>query len=70
MYMYNKTYEHKALDKRVLVIIRGTFLSILQKTYVVTSHLNNLIETVQMRGHNIWEIRKIIIKHSLLSRAL
>ena len=36
-------------------------------------HLNRLHETIQMRGHNIWfqrEIRKIIIKYSLLSRAL
>ena len=43
------------------------------KTYVVTPHLNHFNETVQMRGHNIWfrsEIRKIIIKYSLLSRAL
>ena len=24
------------------------------KTFVVTPHLNRLIETVQMGGHNIW----------------
>ena len=33
------------------------------KPYVVTHHLNRLIETVQMRGHNIWfyaELTKII----------
>ena len=36
-------------------------------------HLNCLDKMVQMRGYNIWfqlEIRKIIIKYSLLSRAL
>ena len=35
-------------------------------------HLNHL-EMVQMRGHNIWfqgEVRKIIIKYSLLTTAL
>ena len=39
----------------------------------MTSHLNRLNEMVQMMGHNIWfrrEIRKIIIKHFLLSRTL
>ena len=39
----------------------------------MTPHLNRLNETVQMGGHNIWfrcEIRKIIIKYSLLFRAL
>ena len=33
------------------------------KNDVVTPHLNRLVETVQIRGHNIWfqrEIRKII----------
>ena len=33
------------------------------KVYVVTPHLNRIIETVQMTGHNIWfqwEIRKSI----------
>ena len=33
------------------------------KPYVVTSRLNRLVETVQMRGHNIWfyaELTKII----------
>ena len=43
------------------------------KTHIVTPHLNCLNETVPMRGHNIRfrrEIRKIIIKYSLLSRAL
>ena len=33
------------------------------KPYVVTPHLNCLVETVQMRGHNIWlyaELTKIV----------
>ena len=53
-----------ALDKKeYLVIITDNFCQFCTKTYVVTSHLNRLDETVQMRGHNIWfqrEIRKII----------
>ena len=32
----------------------GKLLLNLYKTYVVTPHLNRLVETVQMRGHNIW----------------
>ena len=64
----------RALDKQeYLVIIRDNFCFFYIKTYVVTPHLNRLNETVQMRGHNICfrsKIRKIIIKYSLLSRAL
>ena len=55
------------------MIIRDNFCEFCIKTYVVTPHLNRLDETIQMRGHNIWfrrEIRKIIIKYSLLSGAL
>ena len=45
----------RALDKReYLVIIKNNFCLFCIKTYVVTSHLNSLDETVQMRGHNIW----------------
>ena len=45
----------RALDKReYLVIIRDNFREIGIKTYVVTTHLNRLEETFQMRGHNIW----------------
>ena len=42
----------------------------------MTPHLNRLVETVQMRGHNICfkveltKISLIITKYSLLSRAL
>ena len=44
----------RALDKReYLVIIKNNFCLFCIKTYVVTSHLNSLDETVQMRGHNI-----------------
>ena len=45
------------------MIIRDKFYYICIKSYVVTLHLNRLVETVQMKGHNIWfalEIRKII----------
>ena len=64
----------RALDKKeYLVIIWDNFCLFCIKSYVVIPHLNRLDETVQMRGHNIWfkgEIRKIIIKYFLLSRAL
>ena len=30
------------------------FLILHQKPYVVTPHLNRLVEMVQMRGHNIY----------------
>ena len=41
-----------------LVIIRDNFCQFCTKTYVVTPHVNCL-ETVQMRGHNIWFQREI-----------
>ena len=67
-------FTFRALDKReYLVIIRDNFCSFPIKTYVVSPHLNRLDETVQMRGHNIWiwwEIKKIIIRYSFLSRTL
>ena len=44
----------RAPDKReYFVIIRDNVCLFSIKTYVVTPHLNHLIETVQMRGHNI-----------------
>ena len=47
--------KNRALDKRgYLVIIRDKFCTFCIKIYVVTPHLNRLIETVQMRGHIIW----------------
>ena len=55
------------------MIIKDNFCYFCIKTYIVTPHLNRLVETVQMRGHNIpfrWEITKIFIKYCLLSRAL
>ena len=65
--------RQELLDKReYLVIIRDNFVNFAWK-HVVAPHLNHFDETVQMRGHTIWfgwEIRKIIIKYSLLSRAL
>ena len=36
------------------MIIRDNFLKYYIKTFVVTTHLNRLIEAVQMRGHNLW----------------
>ena len=45
----------RALDKRkVLMIIRDNFNQFCIKSYNVTPNLNRLVETVQMRGHNIW----------------
>ena len=47
-----KNCSHRALDMReYLIIIFFLFFSL--KPYVVTPHLNHLIETVQMSGHNI-----------------
>ena len=44
----------RALDRRrCLMIIQNNFSYFSSKPYVVTPHLNGLIETVQMRGHNI-----------------
>ena len=43
-------WTNRAVDKREYLMI--IFLISL-KPYVVTPHLNRLIETVQMRGHNI-----------------
>ena len=42
-----------ALDKReYLMTIRDKFSYFSIKQYVMTPHLNRLVETVQMRGHN------------------
>ena len=42
----------RTLDKReYLLIIRNSFCLFCIKTYVVTSHLNRLDETVQMKGY-------------------
>ena len=44
-------------------VVDDNFSYFLLKPYVVTPHLNRLIETVQMRGHNICfyaELIKII----------
>ena len=44
----------RALGKReLLMIIRDNFVNSALK-HVVTLHLNRLVETVQMRGRNIW----------------
>ena len=34
-------------------VFDDNFSNFSSKPYVVTPHLNNLVETVQMRGHNI-----------------
>ena len=49
------------------MIIRDNSLLILHKSYVVTPHLNRLVKTVQMMGHNQRfqrQIRKIIPNYS------
>ena len=49
-----QSFVYRALDKReYLEIIMDNFCLFCIKTYVVTPHLNRLVETVQMRGHNI-----------------
>ena len=55
----------RALDKReYLVIIRDTFCQLCTKTYVVTSHLNRLNETVQMKGHSTLEPRYYTVRYN------
>ena len=57
------------------MIIRDNFLLILHKNRHCPPYLNRLIEKAQMRGHNMFSLRKfvnypyIIIKYPLLSRA-
>ena len=44
----------ETLNKRpYLMIIRDNFFQFFIKTYVVTPHLNHLVETFHIRGHNI-----------------
>ena len=59
------------------LIIMDNFCSFCVKTYVVIPHMNRLIETVQMKGHNIMvsmsnkkNYPSIINKYPLLSRDL
>ena len=42
------------------MIIWDNFSYYSVKPYVVTPHLNCLVETVQMRGHNLWLTRRFI----------
>ena len=60
----------KALDKREYLVI--CFLISHRNHYVVTPHLNRLVETVQMRNIICFyaELTKIITKYSLLSATL
>ena len=57
-------YIYRALDKReYLMILWDDFSYFTTKPYVVTPHLNCLIEMVQRMGHNICfcaELSKII----------
>ena len=77
MQWMTKCKEHclvRGLDKREYFDDTVSYFS--SKPYVVTSHLNSLDETVQMRGHNMFfmqnqqKLSLIITKYSLLSRAL
>ena len=47
----------RALDKREY-LIDNNFCNFSSKQYVVTPHLNHLVEMVQMRGHNIFFMPK------------
>ena len=58
-----KNMNITAPDEREYLIFDDTFSYFSLKPYVVTPHLNHLIEMVQMRGHNIYfyaELTKII----------
>ena len=73
VYILIVSRKYRDLDKRAYLIYFSYFSS---KPYVVTPHLNRLVETVQMRGHNICfyaELTKVIPNYHqilLLSRAL
>ena len=41
------------------MIIQVNFSYFSMKPYVVTPHLNHLVETVQIRGHNMFLITRI-----------
>ena len=60
----SQSSQIRAVDKRkYLKIISANFSYFSFKPYVVTPHLNRLIETVQMRGHNLCfyvELTKIV----------
>ena len=62
--MFHLNYIRGLLDKReYLMITRDDFSYFSLKSYVVTPHLNCLVKTVQMMGHNICfyaELTKII----------
>ena len=67
--MYTRALEMREYSDEI-------FFYMSLKPYVVTPHLNSLVETAQIRGQNICfyaELTKlslIIIKYSLLSTAL
>ena len=69
-----ETIIDRALDKReYLVIIKDNFCKFYIKTYVVTPHLNRLVETVHIRGHIIWfeeKKEKLSLRTCLFSRTL
>ena len=62
--------RNKILSSREKGVFDDNFSNFSLKSYVVTPHLNHLIETVQLRGHNIGlytEFTKIITDyHQLL----
>ena len=64
-----KLKKLRALDKMEYLMI--SFLILSSKPYVVTPHLNRLVETVQLSGYNVcfYAELKIIPKYSLLSTA-
>ena len=69
MYLCNQsTYSSPFLfeNTRKEGVFDDNFSYFSPKLYVVTPHLNRLIETVQMRGHNICfdaELTKIIFNY-------
>ena len=53
-YEPHRCKKSRALDKREFLMIIFLISHHCLIPYVVTRHLNRLIETVHMRGHNIW----------------
>ena len=54
LFRFQQTPDQDLNKREKFMIVRDNFCLFCIKIYVVSPHLNRLIETVQMRGHNIW----------------
>ena len=54
IFFFSEETSRAVVKREYLMIIRDNFCQLCMKPYDVTPHLNRLVETVQLRGHNIW----------------